>query len=201
MAVGSSIIFKLVAVMVVYMVVAAPYVAGDRLCNQAETELIPCLPYLSDRAKTPDDKCCAGVKTLNKDATTTGSRKEVCGCLKGLLVKYPVVKDKNAGDLASKCKVDLPYKVSRNTDCSNLQRACSECGLRNEAISVFDSMAERDLVSWNSLLSGRASHGCGQEVIELFEQMKSTGIQPNGTTILSVLSACSHVGLLEKGLE
>lgn len=77
----------------------------------------------------------------------------------------------------------------------------AKCGLINEAIVTFTSMDEHDLVSWNSLLSGCTYHGYGLVVIELFEQMKSVGIRPNGTTILSVLSACSHVGLLDKGLE
>ncbi|GAB2274403.1 hypothetical protein Dimus_009169 [Dionaea muscipula] len=77
----------------------------------------------------------------------------------------------------------------------------TRCGLINEGKSVFTAMIQRDLVSWNSLLSGFAYHGYGQEVIRLFEQMRNMGIQPDKTTILSLLSACSHVGLLEKGLE
>ncbi|GMH12257.1 hypothetical protein Nepgr_014098 [Nepenthes gracilis] len=77
----------------------------------------------------------------------------------------------------------------------------TRCGLINDVKKVFFAMDEHDLISWNSLLLGCAYHGYGQEICKLFEQMKNMGIQPDENTILSVLSACSHVGLLEKGLE
>ncbi|KAL9267362.1 Non-specific lipid-transfer protein 1-like protein [Drosera capensis] len=111
MAVGSSILFKLVAVAVAYMVVSAPYVAGIE-CKQVETGLLSCLPYLIAETSDPSEGCCKGVKTINMAATTKDLRKGVCNCLKSFLTKYPEVKDKNAGDLAGKCHADLPYKVS-----------------------------------------------------------------------------------------
>ncbi|GAB2227192.1 hypothetical protein Droror1_Dr00009004 [Drosera rotundifolia] len=119
MAVGSSIPLKLIAMMVAYMVVSAPYVAGIS-CGDAEKELIPCLPYLTAIAKEPTGGCCKGVKTVNEDAKTTDSRRVVCSCLKSLLEKYPAVKEKNAGDLSGKCGVPLPYTVSKSTDCSKI---------------------------------------------------------------------------------
>jgi pentatricopeptide repeat protein len=77
----------------------------------------------------------------------------------------------------------------------------SRCGEIVEAKAVFTSMEAPDLVSWNSLLSGCAQHGYGTEVIELFEQMKRLKVQPDHTTFLSLLKVCSHVGLVDKGLE
>ncbi|GAB4860115.1 hypothetical protein Ancab_011593 [Ancistrocladus abbreviatus] len=77
----------------------------------------------------------------------------------------------------------------------------NRCGMIHDAKKVFFAMERHDLTSWNSLLWGCAYHGYGSEVVKLFEEMKSMGIQPDGNTILSVLSACSHTGLLEKGLE
>ncbi|PON68825.1 Pentatricopeptide repeat [Trema orientale] len=62
-------------------------------------------------------------------------------------------------------------------------------------------MDEHDVISWNSVLSGCSCHGLGWETVELFEQMRRTGIKPNDTTFLIVLIACSHVVLLEKGFE
>ncbi|GAV78299.1 PPR domain-containing protein/PPR_2 domain-containing protein, partial [Cephalotus follicularis] len=74
-------------------------------------------------------------------------------------------------------------------------------GAIRESKKVFSTMDEHDVISWNSLLSGCAHHGYGEEAIELFEQMTETGIKPNSTTFLTVLSACSHVGLVDKGLK
>ncbi|KAL5973396.1 hypothetical protein ACLOJK_030046 [Asimina triloba] len=77
----------------------------------------------------------------------------------------------------------------------------ARCGMIDDSKQIFSLMSEPDLVSWNSLLAGCAQHGYGREVVEIFEEMRSSGIRPDHTTLLSVLSACSHVGLLEKGLE
>ncbi|KAJ8747385.1 hypothetical protein K2173_001644 [Erythroxylum novogranatense] len=64
----------------------------------------------------------------------------------------------------------------------------------------FDSLVKRDVVSWNSMLSGFAQHGLGEMVLKRFEQMLRMGIRPNGITFLCVLTACSHSGLLDEGL-
>ncbi|KAG7010533.1 Pentatricopeptide repeat-containing protein, chloroplastic, partial [Cucurbita argyrosperma subsp. argyrosperma] len=77
----------------------------------------------------------------------------------------------------------------------------ARCGAISDSKKVFSTMNEHDLISWNSLLSGCAYHGCGEEVIDLFEQMRRTSVKPDDTSFLAVLTACSHVGLLDKGLE
>lgn len=74
-------------------------------------------------------------------------------------------------------------------------------GAIEDSKKVFSLMDELDVVSWNSLLSGCAQHGYGKEAVELFENMRTAGVVPNSTSFLSVLSACSHVGLVDKGLE
>ncbi|KAE8820748.1 pentatricopeptide repeat-containing protein [Hordeum vulgare] len=70
-----------------------------------------------------------------------------------------------------------------------------------EARDVFASVEAPDLVSWNSLLTGYAQHGYGNEVVEVFEQMRRLNVQPDNTTFLLVLTACSHAGLVDTGLE
>lgn len=77
----------------------------------------------------------------------------------------------------------------------------ARCGSLKNAKEVFLSINERDVISWNSLLSGCGHQGYGKEAIELFEEMRKTSTRPNLTTFLIVLSACSHFGLLEKGIE
>lgn len=75
------------------------------------------------------------------------------------------------------------------------------CGLIRDSKQVFFEMIGHDLISWNSLLAAYSHHGFGEEVIELFKEMKRTSIQPDQKTFTSVLTACSHAGMIDKGLE
>ncbi|XP_060175086.1 pentatricopeptide repeat-containing protein At2g13600-like [Lycium barbarum] len=76
----------------------------------------------------------------------------------------------------------------------------TRCGRLEDAQRIFTSMEERDLISWNTLLTGCAHHGYGRGVIIMFEEMRKNGIKPDLTTFLAVLSACRHAGLLDEGL-
>ncbi|KAK8942408.1 Pentatricopeptide repeat-containing protein [Platanthera zijinensis] len=77
----------------------------------------------------------------------------------------------------------------------------AKCGDVDGSKAIFSSMEFPDLTSWNSLLSGCARHGSGEEALSLFEEMRGDGIKPDATTYLTVLSACGHVGLIKKGLD
>ncbi|CAK9218414.1 unnamed protein product [Sphagnum troendelagicum] len=75
----------------------------------------------------------------------------------------------------------------------------AKCGSLVAAHEVFDAMHDRDEVSWNTLIGGLAQHGCGKQALEVFEQMKCAGVQPNEVTFVGVLSACSRAGLVDEG--
>ncbi|KAK6156397.1 hypothetical protein DH2020_010645 [Rehmannia glutinosa] len=76
-----------------------------------------------------------------------------------------------------------------------------KAGSIDDAKKVFYRLAKKDVVSWNSmLLTAYAQHGLGQETVDLFEEMRAVGFQPNEISFLCVLNACSHAGLLDKGL-
>uniref|UniRef100_A0A0A0KFD3 Pentatricopeptide repeat-containing protein n=1 Tax=Cucumis sativus TaxID=3659 RepID=A0A0A0KFD3_CUCSA len=98
----------------------------------------------------------------------------------------------------------LVYKTGYTLNLSvqnGLVSMYARSGAIRDSKMVFSMMNEHDLISWNSLLSGCAYHGCGEEAIDLFEKMRRTCIKPDNTSFLAVLTACSHVGLLDKGLE
>ncbi|KAK9138277.1 hypothetical protein Sjap_008871 [Stephania japonica] len=76
-----------------------------------------------------------------------------------------------------------------------------KCGSLNYAEMVFARMAERNVVSWTSMITGYAIHGKGYRVLEVFEKMIETRIEPNEVTFISVLASCSHSGLVEEGLQ
>ncbi|KAJ8899260.1 hypothetical protein K2173_017292 [Erythroxylum novogranatense] len=77
----------------------------------------------------------------------------------------------------------------------------SKCGKIDYASKTFYSMPFRNVYSWNSLISGYARHGLGNKALKLFAKMKHDGQFPDHVTFVAVLSACSHVGLLDEGFE
>lgn len=77
----------------------------------------------------------------------------------------------------------------------------SKCGDLEDSIKVFSRMSNRNTVSWNSMIAAFARHGDGLKALQLYEEMIMEGAKPTDVTFLSLLHACSHVGLVEKGLE
>lgn len=74
-----------------------------------------------------------------------------------------------------------------------------KCGGLEDAKLVFDQMLERDVISWSTMIAGLAQNGFSRDAMNLFESMNHSGIKPNYITILGVLFACSHAGLIEDG--
>eukprot|EP01018_Ginkgo_biloba_P011645 Gb_37070 [translate_table: standard] len=75
----------------------------------------------------------------------------------------------------------------------------AKCGNIEDALRIFDKMTKRDTISWNAMIKGNAQHGRGKEALQLFEQMCQEDIKPDQFTFVGVLSACSHVGLVDEG--
>ncbi|KAI5669963.1 hypothetical protein M9H77_19816 [Catharanthus roseus] len=76
----------------------------------------------------------------------------------------------------------------------------SKAGNINSARKVFNLIHSRkDAVSWTSMIIALAQHGLGGEAIQLFETMLASSIMPDHITYVGVLSACTHVGLVEEG--
>ncbi|XP_068649379.1 pentatricopeptide repeat-containing protein At1g14470 [Aristolochia californica] len=75
----------------------------------------------------------------------------------------------------------------------------SRCGGMKEAKKIFQSMPSRDIVSYNSLIAGYAAHGHGYEAVDLMSKLTQEGIEPDRITFISLLTACSHAGLLQEG--
>ncbi|XP_027347140.1 pentatricopeptide repeat-containing protein At3g16610-like [Abrus precatorius] len=69
------------------------------------------------------------------------------------------------------------------------------------AYSVFSTMVARDLVSWNTIIGGFGTHGLGQTALKLLQEMCVSGISPDLVTFSCALSACSHSGLVDEGIE
>lgn len=75
----------------------------------------------------------------------------------------------------------------------------AKCGSLTEARTVFDQMRCQDVVSWTSMISAYGMSGQGYDAVALFSKMLMSGLCPDSIAFVSVLSACSHAGLLEEG--
>ncbi|EYU37731.1 hypothetical protein MIMGU_mgv1a017991mg, partial [Erythranthe guttata] len=77
----------------------------------------------------------------------------------------------------------------------------ANCASMEDAKTCFERMEEKDVACWNTLISGYGMIGCGNEAIELFSQMKNSGLVPDESTFVSVLCSCSNTGLVDLGLQ
>ncbi|VVA15005.1 PREDICTED: pentatricopeptide [Prunus dulcis] len=59
---------------------------------------------------------------------------------------------------------------------------------------LFDQMTERNLISWMTMISGYVQGGYCYESLELFRQMRKTYLSLDEVLLVTVLSACAHVG-------
>ncbi|GJV53668.1 pentatricopeptide repeat-containing protein [Tanacetum coccineum] len=77
----------------------------------------------------------------------------------------------------------------------------SKCGSIEEALQLFESLSQKNVITWNSIITGLAIHGRAKDALDHFTKMQESGISPNDVTYISVLTACSHAGLLYKGMS
>ncbi|WCJ40273.1 Pentatricopeptide repeat (PPR) superfamily protein [Euphorbia peplus] len=75
-----------------------------------------------------------------------------------------------------------------------------KCGSLTYARKVFDRMQDRNVISWSTMISGYGIHGHGREALNLFNQMKIS-VRPDHIAFVSILSACSHAGLVAEGWD
>uniref|UniRef100_A0A6N2KWZ9 Pentacotripeptide-repeat region of PRORP domain-containing protein n=1 Tax=Salix viminalis TaxID=40686 RepID=A0A6N2KWZ9_SALVM len=72
----------------------------------------------------------------------------------------------------------------------------TKCGNTEKALFM---MMERDVISWNSMLSGYTQNGQATEALLLFDEMRDSDCQPTPVTALIMVSACAYLGSLHLG--
>ncbi|KAB2007565.1 hypothetical protein ES319_D10G038400v1 [Gossypium barbadense] len=73
-------------------------------------------------------------------------------------------------------------------------------GKRPESASeLFDKLCDRDVISWNSMISGYVSNGLTERGLGIYKQMMYLGIDVDLATIISVLVGCANSGTLSLG--
>ena len=80
---------------------------------------------------------------------------------------------------------------------NNLIHLYGSCKKTSDARKVFDEMSERNVVSWNSIMTAFVENGKFNLANECFLEMIGAGFCPDETTMVVLLSAC--VGNLSLG--
>ncbi|XP_022134008.1 pentatricopeptide repeat-containing protein At1g06143 [Momordica charantia] len=75
----------------------------------------------------------------------------------------------------------------------------AKCGSLDRSLLVFFKLKYKNLYCWNAVIEGLAVHGYAEKALMMFVAMEREKIVPNGISFISLLSACTHAGLVEEG--
>ncbi|VFQ59617.1 unnamed protein product [Cuscuta campestris] len=76
----------------------------------------------------------------------------------------------------------------------------AKCGCIERAKFVFENLGpNKDVKAWTAMISGLAMNGHKEECLDLFSKVIGSGVNPNGVTFISALSACVHSGAVALG--
>ena len=81
--------------------------------------------------------------------------------------------------------------------------AYSKCGLVTAAEEVFREIDNefKTVPLFNAMVTGFAQHGLGEKAMAVFREMVALNLDPDETSFISALCACSHSGMIEEGKE
>ncbi|XP_028801381.1 pentatricopeptide repeat-containing protein At4g39530-like [Neltuma alba] len=74
---------------------------------------------------------------------------------------------------------------------------CSD--IENARVAFDQSLNLLDVVIYNAMIMAYAHQGLVVEAMDIFEKMKSANVHPSQATFISLISACSHNGLIHVG--
>jgi pentatricopeptide repeat protein len=75
----------------------------------------------------------------------------------------------------------------------------SKCGLANDALKVFKTIKDPDVVAWSAMITCLDQQGHSQEAAQLFQSMRYAGVPPNEFSFSSLVSVASDLGDLQYG--
>ncbi|XVF07249.1 hypothetical protein REPUB_Repub06bG0122300 [Reevesia pubescens] len=74
-------------------------------------------------------------------------------------------------------------------------------GMVEDAERMFDSLNERNLISWTALISGYVRSGCGEKAVDMFLKLLDQGICCDLGCLVTVLDGCSECKNLDFGVQ
>ncbi|KAG0456786.1 hypothetical protein HPP92_024574 [Vanilla planifolia] len=98
------------------------------------------------------------------------------------------------------CRREMDFGLDQSLG-NALLTMYAKCGSLKDAKTIFRNLTNRDVISWNAMIAAYGIHGSGNDALDVFHQMLEAGEKPTNVTFASILSSCSHSGMLEKGQE
>ena len=80
--------------------------------------------------------------------------------------------------------------------CNALISAYGKCEEIYSACQIFDEMSFKNLIPWNSIISGSILNGFPVQGLQSFCNLLNSGIEPNSYTLSTVLSTCATMSTL-----
>ncbi|KAK7303850.1 hypothetical protein RJT34_14767 [Clitoria ternatea] len=77
----------------------------------------------------------------------------------------------------------------------------AKLGRVDDAKTLFHGLNDKDLVSWNTIISSLSQNDRFEEALLCLKFMVVSGLKPDGFTLASALPACSHLEMLRIGKE
>ncbi|KGN50343.1 pentatricopeptide repeat-containing protein At1g26900, mitochondrial [Cucumis sativus] len=69
----------------------------------------------------------------------------------------------------------------------------------DEAGTIFNEVAEKDVIVWNCLIDNYAKNGLIKKAVASLHLMKLEGMKPNSSTLAGLISACATSGAVSTG--
>lgn len=117
-----------------------------------------------------------------------------------------------AASVLSSCSVSCNLRLGMSVHGLGIKLGLEECAVKNalidmyakchmidDAYAIFHGVLKKDVISWNSMISGYAQNGSAYEALLLFNQMRSSSPAPDAITLVSALSASATLGAVQVG--
>lgn len=75
----------------------------------------------------------------------------------------------------------------------------AKCHMIRDASYIFETVLDKNEITWNSIISGHSLIGNAYEALDLFNRMISDSVSPDAFTLVCVLSTCASLGALRVG--
>ncbi|KAL2534959.1 Pentatricopeptide repeat-containing protein [Abeliophyllum distichum] len=76
-----------------------------------------------------------------------------------------------------------------------------KCRLEIDASNIFEDIVDKDIYSWNSIISVHEQCGGHERTLSLFKRMLHAGVWPDLVSVTAALPACSNLAALMHGRE
>ncbi|CAK7342782.1 unnamed protein product [Dovyalis caffra] len=118
----------------------------------------------------------------------------------GILPIFAAREDFNNGRVVHGFMIKMGFDSCVSV-CNALIDTYGKCRCIVDALQVFETMNEKDLFSWNSILSANKQCSDHDGTLRLFDRMLGDGVRPDLVTITTILPAFSHLAALVHGRQ